>query len=71
MQESAVYGKARSLSMLISSMVIYGTIGIFRRYLPISSGLLACSRGLIGTLFLCLLLILRRQKLNPMEIRRN
>lgn len=71
MQESAVYGKARSLSMLISSMVIYGTIGIFRRYLPISSGLLACSRGLIGTLFLCLLLILRRQKLNLMEIRRN
>ena len=37
----------RSLLMLVSSMVIYGTIGIFRRLIPVSSGVLACSRGII------------------------
>ena len=41
-----------SLLMLASSMLIFGTIGIFRRYIPLSSGLLAFSRGVIGALFL-------------------
>ncbi len=41
-----------SYSMLISSMLIFGTIGIFRRYIPLSSGSLAFARGLIGALFL-------------------
>lgn len=54
----------RSLAMLISSMVIFGTIGIFRRYLPISSPLLAFLRGGIGALFLLALkaVLTRRQK---------
>ena len=42
-----------SYSMLISSMLIFGSIGIFRRYIPLSSGLLAFARGLLGGL--CLL----------------
>lgn len=42
--------------MLASSMLIFGTIGIFRRYIPLSSGLLAFSRGVIGALFLGLFL---------------
>lgn len=42
-----------SYSMLIGSMLIFGTIGIFRRYIPLSSGLLAFARGLLGGL--CLL----------------
>ena len=33
-------------------MLIFGTIGIFRRYIPLSSGLIAFSRGIIGFLFL-------------------
>ena len=56
-----------SLLMLASSMLIFGTIGIFRRYIPLSSGLLAFSRGLIGALFLgifmeCRGLLVKRQK---------
>lgn len=39
---------------LIGSMVIFGTIGIFRRYIPLPSGMIACARGLIGMLFLLL-----------------
>lgn len=42
-------------------MVIYGTIGIFRRYIPLSSGLLACARGFIGAIFLLGLLAVRKR----------
>ena len=44
----------RSVLMLVSSMLIFGTIGVFRRYLPVSSGFLAFSRGILGGL--CILL---------------
>lgn len=50
----------RSLLMLGSSMLIFGTIGIFRRYIPLSSGLLAFARGLIGTAFLCAVMLVRK-----------
>lgn len=42
----------RSLAMLVSAMCIWGTIGLFRKYIPLSSGLIAFSRGLIGAFFL-------------------
>ena len=51
----------KSLLMLASSLVIYGTIGIFRRYIPLSSGVLACARGVIGALFLLGLLAVRKR----------
>ena len=41
--------------MLVLSMVIFGTIGLFRRMIPLSSGLIAFSRGIIGSVFLLLL----------------
>lgn len=41
-----------SLAMLIFSMFIFGTIGIFRRHIPLSSGLLAFVRGIVGSGFL-------------------
>ena len=44
--------RAMSYLMLISSMLIFGTIGIFRRYIPLSSGSLALARGLMGALFI-------------------
>lgn len=51
----------RSLLMLISSMLIFGTIGLFRRLLPLSSGFLAFSRGIAGGLFLLLFMKLGKQ----------
>ena len=42
----------KSLSMFIASMLIFGTIGVFRRYIPLSSATLAFSRGILGSLFL-------------------
>ena len=62
-------GKGRL--MLLSSMVIFGTIGIFRRYIPLPSGLIAFSRGLIGMLFLLAFVTLRGIRLSKENIRRN
>ena len=42
----------RSLVMIMISMVIWGSVGIFRRFIPVSSAVLACFRGIIGTAFL-------------------
>ena len=50
-----------ALLMLTASMVIWGTLGIFRRYIPLSSGMLAFVRGAVGAAFLLVWLALRRQ----------
>lgn len=51
------------LWMLISSMLIFGTIGIFRRWIPLPSALLACFRGAVGTLFLVVFLKCRKRRI--------
>ena len=59
----------RSVLKMVSSLLIFGTIGIFRRYIPFSSGFLACVRGFLGGLFiLAFLRVARRnsgEKLPP------
>ncbi len=47
---------------LIISMVVFGTIGIFRRYIPLSSSFIALARGFIGSLFLLIVLAFKKQK---------
>lgn len=54
---------------LISSMVIFGTIGLFVRHIPLPSSVIAFARGLIGTVFLLLVMVLRRKKPNLSLIR--
>ncbi len=61
----------RARAALVFSMFAFGTIGIFRRYIPLASGLLAMSRGFIGALFLLVLVVLRKQKLDREAIRGN
>ena len=51
----------KSYLMLIASMLIFGTTGIFRRFIPLSSGMLAFSRGLLGSAFLALFMRLSRR----------
>lgn len=48
---------------LISSMVIFGTIGIFVRYIPLPSSVIAFVRGLVGTLFSVMVVIAKKEKL--------
>lgn len=57
--------------MLMTAMCIYGTIGIFRSYIPLSSALLALLRGVIGTAFLLCLTAVLRRTIGWKEIREN
>ena len=52
----------QSLAMLVVSMLIFGTIGIFRRLIPLPSALIAFCRGLVGAACLTLFVLLRGKK---------
>ena len=55
MPDSLMQPKAstrRALALFIGAMLMYGSIGVFRRHIPLSSAALACARGLIGGVFL-------------------
>ncbi len=56
---------------LMASMFIFGTIGLFVRYLSLPSSLVAMCRGIIGSTFLILLLLLRRGKLDKAAIKKH
>lgn len=58
-----------SLGALIASMVIFGTVGIFRRMLPLSSAMIALVRGGVGAL--CLLVLLLAGKSKMQGVRQN
>ena len=49
---------------LITSMVIFGTVAIFRRNLDMSSSMISMSRAIIGSLFLIILTIISKKKLD-------
>ena len=56
---------------LLSAMLLFGTIGIFRKYIPLPSGVVACVRGLIGMLFLLLVMAVRKERFDRRAIRSN
>ncbi|MBR4162410.1 MAG: EamA family transporter [Solobacterium sp.] len=51
----------KSIIMNIAAVLIFGTIGIFRRYIPLSSSFLAFSRGILGGLFILFYVILTKK----------
>ena len=51
----------KSAGMFISSMLIFGTIGVLRRYIPLSSAWLAFVRGVLGGLFLLAFMKIRKK----------
>ena len=57
--------------MLLSAMGVFGTIGLFVRFIPLSSAVIACARGFMGFLFLLLVMLLTRQKPDAAAIRKN
>lgn len=61
----------KALFQLIASMVIFGTIGIFRRGIIYSSALIAAVRGIAGSLFLMLVIRIRYGGMDHTAIRRN
>ena len=62
---------SRARLSVVASRCIFGTIGILRRFLPVPSSFLAMLRGLLGALFLLLLLRLRGKRLSRADVRAN
>ncbi len=60
-----------SLIKLLISMTIFGTIGLFVRYISLPSSVIALVRGVIGSIFLLILMALRKHKINTQSIRNN
>ena len=50
-----------SVVTFISSMLIFGTVGVVRRYIPLPSALLAFARGILGGLFLLVFVMIRKK----------
>lgn len=60
-----------ALLRLTASMVIFGTIGVFVRYIPLPSSVIAFFRGLVGMVFLLLAIRLMGKKVSVATIRGN
>ncbi|MBQ4155200.1 MAG: EamA family transporter [Clostridia bacterium] len=56
---------------LILSMIIFGTIGIFVKYIPISSSTIALLRASIGFIFLLLVILCKKSKISFKSINKN
>ena len=56
---------------LILSMVIFGTIGIFRKYIPLSSGIVAFVRGALGVAFLLAFIKIKKIKMDREAIKKH
>lgn len=63
-------GQSKSWIMLTLSMVLFGTIGICRRFIPLPSDVLACGRGAMGGFFLLLVLKAGGQRFRLEQVRR-
>ena len=50
--------------MLTLSMAIFGSIGIFRRYIPLTSSSLAFFRGILGAMFLFIVAKIQKKQIN-------
>ncbi|MBR1938836.1 MAG: EamA family transporter [Spirochaetales bacterium] len=58
----------RSVLMIISSMLIFGSIGILIRYIPLPSAFIAFFRGSFGGLFIFIVLKLKHHKVTRLPI---
>lgn len=57
--------------LLLVSMSVFGTIGVFRRYLPFPSGMISLCRAVIGTIFLFGFLFIKGTKPDYSAIKKN
>lgn len=56
---------------LIAAMFIFGTIGLFVRWIPLPSSVIALARGVIGMLFLLLVMAAKKISLSKKTIGKN
>ncbi len=55
----------------IAAMLIFGTIGLVRRYIDIPSGALAMLRGIIGVAALAVIIVISGKRPDMLSVRRN
>ena len=67
--ESKNVNKSKLLMAL--SMSVFGSIGIFRRYIDLPSDVIALARAVIGTAFLLLVVLIKKDKIDFKAIRNN
>lgn len=60
-----------SVLQLLISYIIFGTIGIFVRYIPLASSLIAAFRGIVGAVLIFLFIIFSKRKISKAEIKDN
>ncbi len=58
-------------AQLVTAMTIFGTIGLVRRFIPYSSGLVAFARAFIGVLFLLAFRFLKKESLPVKDVKDN
>ena len=63
--------KRLSVIKLALSMLIFGTIGVFLRFINAERGFIAAMRGIVGALFLLVALLIMRKRLSAAAIRKN
>ena len=56
---------------MITAMTIFGTIGLFVRWIPLPSAMIALARGVIGMLFLIVVMAVRKTPLSRQALRKN
>lgn len=56
---------------LITSMCIFGTIGIFVRNIPLPSSIIAFVRGFVGMIFLLAVMLVKKSPLSVKNIKKN
>ncbi|MBQ0083675.1 MAG: DMT family transporter [Clostridiales bacterium] len=61
----------KSKIYLILSMLIFGSIGIFRTYIPIGSAVLAVLRGFIGAISIIVIMLITGKKIDFAAIKKN
>ena len=61
----------RSKLNIFFAMFLFGTIGIFVRYINMPSSVIALARGVVGMSFLLLILMIRRRKLDWQAVKQN
>lgn len=69
--KNTVKDNTKDKFLLVLSMIIFGTIGIFRRYIELPSGFLAMTRGFIGTLFLVIFVLITKKGISRENIKKN
>lgn len=63
--------RTKALAMLVTSMLIFGSIGLFVRYISLPSSVIAFVRALIGLAFLLCVIVIKKTQLSWAAIQKN